>query len=48
MLPQLFAEFHAQGLRHPILWNITAFGDPSLAGFSFKAMNEIRAKLKAL
>ena len=43
-----FAEFHAQGLRHPILWNITAFGDPSLAGFSFKAMNEIRAKLKAL
>ena len=43
-----FAEYHAQGLRHPILWNITAFGDPSLAGFSFKAMNEIRAKLKAL
>ena len=25
--------FHEQGLRHPILWNITAFGDPSLAGF---------------
>ena len=23
-----FAEFHEQGLRHPILWNITAFGDP--------------------
>ena len=43
-----FAEYHAQGLRHPILWNITAFGDPSLAGFSFKALNEIRAKLKSL
>ena len=43
-----FAEFHEQGLRHPILWNITAFGDPSLAGFSFKAMNEIRSKLKEL
>ncbi len=43
-----FAEYHAQGLRHPILWNITPFGDPSLAGFSFKAMNEVRAKLKAL
>jgi phthiodiolone/phenolphthiodiolone dimycocerosates ketoreductase len=43
-----FAEFHRRGLRHPILWNITAFGDPSLAGFSFKAMNEIREKLKAL
>jgi phthiodiolone/phenolphthiodiolone dimycocerosates ketoreductase len=43
-----FAEYHAQGLRHPILWNITAFGDPSLAGYSFKALNEIRAKLKSL
>ena len=40
--------FHEQGLRHPILWNITAFGDPSLAGFSFKAMNEIRSRLKEL
>ena len=43
-----FAEFHGRGLRHPILWNITAFGDPSLAGFSFKAMNEIREKLEKL
>ena len=43
-----FAEFHRRGLRHPILWNITAFGDPSLAGFSFKAMNEIRQKLREL
>jgi phthiodiolone/phenolphthiodiolone dimycocerosates ketoreductase len=43
-----FAEYHDHGLRHPILWNITPFGDPSLAGFSFKAMNEIREKLKGL
>ena len=43
-----FATFHEQGLRHPILWNITAFGDPSRAGFSFKAMTEIREKLRAL
>jgi phthiodiolone/phenolphthiodiolone dimycocerosates ketoreductase len=40
------AEFHAQGLRHLILWNITAFGDPTLAGFSFRAMNEIRQRLR--
>lgn len=43
-----FAEYHAHGLRHPILWNITAFGDPLLARFSFTAMNEIREKLRAL
>jgi len=43
-----FAAFHAQGLRHPILWNITAFGDPSLSGFSFKALNEVRRRLREL
>ncbi len=47
-LVEQFAEFHRQGLRHPILWNITAFGDPSLAGFSFRAMNELRQRLKGL
>ena len=35
-------EYRAQGLRHLVLWNITAFGDPSLAGWSFKAMRELR------
>jgi phthiodiolone/phenolphthiodiolone dimycocerosates ketoreductase len=43
-----FVRFHAAGLRHPILWNITAFGDPSLAGFSFRALNEIRERLRSL
>jgi phthiodiolone/phenolphthiodiolone dimycocerosates ketoreductase len=43
-----FAQFHEAGLRHPILWNITAFGDPSLAGFSFRALNEVRERLRAL
>ena len=43
-----FAQFHAAGLRHPILWNITAFGDPGLAGFSFRALNEIRERLRSL
>jgi phthiodiolone/phenolphthiodiolone dimycocerosates ketoreductase len=43
-----FVRFHEAGLRHPILWNITAFGDPSLAGFSFRALNEIRERLRSL
>ena len=36
------ANFHAAGLRHLVLWNITAFGAPDLAGFSFKAMKQLR------
>lgn len=36
------SSFHAAGLRHLVMWNITAFGDPDLAGFSFKAMNQLR------
>ena len=39
------AAYHAQGLRHMIMWNITAFGDPALAGFSFQAMRDIRKAL---
>lgn len=39
-------EFAAQGLRHLVMWNITAFGDPSLAGWSFKAMNRLQDILK--
>lgn len=39
-------EYRAKGLRHLVMWNITAFGDPSLAKFSFQAMNDIRAALK--
>jgi phthiodiolone/phenolphthiodiolone dimycocerosates ketoreductase len=42
------ASFHDAGLRHLVMWNITAFGDPDLAGFSFKAMNQLRELLKDL
>lgn len=41
------AEYHQAGLRHLILWNITAFGDPSLAGWSFGALGELRDLLRA-
>jgi phthiodiolone/phenolphthiodiolone dimycocerosates ketoreductase len=49
--PEQVAEeitaYHGQGLRHLICWNITAFGDPSLAGWSFKALDQLHAMLKA-
>ncbi len=35
------------GLRDVILWNITPFADPSLAGYSFRAMQEVRRLLDA-
>lgn len=38
--------YRRHGLRHLIMWNITAFGDPALAGFSFRAANAIRAELQ--
>jgi len=38
--------FWEEGLRHLVLWNITAFGDPDLAGFSFRAMQEVQLILK--
>jgi phthiodiolone/phenolphthiodiolone dimycocerosates ketoreductase len=41
------AAYHAAGLRHLICWNITAFGDPSLVGWSFKALDELHQMLKA-
>lgn len=28
-----------------VMWNITAFGDPALARYSFGAMKELRAEL---
>jgi phthiodiolone/phenolphthiodiolone dimycocerosates ketoreductase len=31
------------GLRDVILWNITAFADPALAGYSFKVLREVKA-----
>ena len=38
-------EYAAAGLRHLVMWNITAFGDPGLARYSFGAMKELRAEL---
>jgi phthiodiolone/phenolphthiodiolone dimycocerosates ketoreductase len=40
------AEYREAGLRHLVLWNITAFGDPALARWSFSAMTELRALLE--
>jgi phthiodiolone/phenolphthiodiolone dimycocerosates ketoreductase len=38
-------EYAAAGLRHLVMWNITAFGDPALARYSFSALKELRAEL---
>jgi phthiodiolone/phenolphthiodiolone dimycocerosates ketoreductase len=38
-------EYVDRGLRHLVMWNITAFGDPSLARWSFGAMSELRKRL---
>jgi phthiodiolone/phenolphthiodiolone dimycocerosates ketoreductase len=38
--------FQKAGLRHLVMWNITPFGDASLAGWSFKAMRELQDALK--
>ncbi|MHC1560987.1 LLM class flavin-dependent oxidoreductase [Actinomycetospora sp. C-140] len=40
-------EYAEKGLRHLVMWNITAFGDPSLARWSFGAMSELRKRLSA-
>jgi phthiodiolone/phenolphthiodiolone dimycocerosates ketoreductase len=37
--------FEEAGLRDVILWNITAFADPKLAGYSFRAMREVKSLL---
>lgn len=38
-------EYRAAGLRHLVMWNVTAFGDPTLARWSFGAMTELRTLL---
>jgi phthiodiolone/phenolphthiodiolone dimycocerosates ketoreductase len=37
--------YQQAGLRDVILWNITAFGDPALSAYSFKAMGEVKQLL---
>lgn len=48
--PEQIAEevrtYYDAGLRHLIMWNVTAFGDPELAGWSFKAMREVKDILR--
>jgi len=39
--------YQKAGLRHLVMWNITGLGDPSLARFSFDAMHELTAMLRA-
>jgi phthiodiolone/phenolphthiodiolone dimycocerosates ketoreductase len=46
IVDQIEEQYHA-GLRHLILWNITAFGDPDLAGFSFRALGQIKDELRS-
>jgi phthiodiolone/phenolphthiodiolone dimycocerosates ketoreductase len=40
------SAFQRAGMRHLVLWNITAFGDPSLAGWSFQALRDLQEALK--
>ena len=47
-LVEEIASYHAAGLRHLVMWNITGLGDPDLARFSFDAMNELQTELKRL
>ncbi len=47
-IAEQICEYQAVGLRHVILWNITPFGDPSLAGWSFKALEQIKDHLKGI
>lgn len=37
--------YQQAGLRDVILWNITAFADPSLAGYSFRVLREVKSIL---
>jgi phthiodiolone/phenolphthiodiolone dimycocerosates ketoreductase len=41
------ATYHRAGLRHLIMWNITPFGDPDLAGYSFRALEEIKGIVRS-
>ena len=47
-LVEEISTYHAAGLRHLVMWNITGLGDPDLARFSFEAMNELQTEMKAL
>lgn len=40
-------EYGEAGLRDLVMWNVTAFADPSLAGYSFKVLREVKQILDA-
>ena len=40
-------DYHAAGLRHLVMWNVTGLADPDLARFSFGAMNDLKDLLKS-
>jgi phthiodiolone/phenolphthiodiolone dimycocerosates ketoreductase len=44
-IAQRIRDYAQAGLRDVILWNITPFADPSLAGYSFRAMKDVRRRL---
>lgn len=46
-LAEEITAYQRAGLRHLVMWNITGLGDPSLAKFSFQAMNELKDMLRA-
>jgi len=41
-IAEQIAAYEQAGLRDIVLWNVTAFADPSLAGYSFKVLRELR------
>ncbi|HVV90976.1 MAG TPA: LLM class flavin-dependent oxidoreductase [Solirubrobacterales bacterium] len=41
MIVEQIEAYRQAGLRDVVLWNITPFGDASMAGYSFEAMREI-------
>ena len=45
-LAEQITAYQRAGLRHLVMWNITGLGDPELARFSFKAMNELQDLVK--
>jgi phthiodiolone/phenolphthiodiolone dimycocerosates ketoreductase len=44
-IAQQVRDYAQAGLRDVILWNITPFADPSLSGYSFRAMKQVKALL---
>jgi len=46
-LAEEITTYQQAGLRHLVMWNITGLGDPSLAKFSFQAMDELKDMLRA-